>query len=120
LIETVKAEGFTVLTCRNASKAVELTTTQRIDCLVIDIMMDPGKSLTKQNPQTAGLAAISEILRIFPKQSIVCYSVISDPEIIMQLKQKGVLYLRKAETSAEAALKVISAKATGLYRDDRS
>lgn len=49
LIETVKAEGFRVLTCRNASKAVELTTTQQIDCLVIDIMMDPGPSLKNQN-----------------------------------------------------------------------
>ena len=118
LIETVRAEGFTVLTCRNASKAVELTTTQQIDCLVIDIMMDPGPSFKNQNPQVAGLAAISEIQRLRPNQSIVCYSVISDPEVIQRLKSARVLYLRKAETSAESALKVISAKATGLYRGE--
>jgi len=116
LIETVKAEGFTVLTCRNASRAVEITTTQKIDCLVIDIMMDPGPSLKNQNPQVAGLAAISEIQQAVPRQSIICYSVISDPELIEKLKRLGVLYLRKAETSADAALKMIAAKATGIYR----
>src|SRR6266511_5650034 len=90
LIETVRAEGFTVLTCRNASKAVELTTTQQIDCLVIDIMMDPGPSFKNQNPQAAGLAAISEIQRLRPNQSIDCYSVISDPEVIQRLKSARV------------------------------
>lgn len=116
LIEAARADGFTVLTCRNASKAVELTTTQDIDCLVIDIMMDPGPTLRCQDPQVAGLAAISEIQRLRPTQSIVCYSVVSDPKVIKRLKNAGVLYLRKAETSAESALKVISAKATGIYR----
>lgn len=81
-------------------------------------MMDPGKALGDQNPQTAGLAAIDKILRIRPNQSIVCYSVISDPEVIKSLKKHNVLYLRKAETTAEAALKVIASKATGIYRHD--
>jgi|SRR5436305_3419209 len=119
LIETVKAEGYSVLTCRDASKAIELTTTKNIDCLVIDIMMDPGKSLGRQDPQSAGLAAIDQILKTNPRQSIVCYSVISDPAIIRELKRRGVLYLRKAETSGEAAWRIIESKATGLYRHRR-
>jgi CheY-like chemotaxis protein len=117
LIETVKAEGFEVLTCRDASKAVELTTTRKVDCLVIDIMMDPGKNLSDKNPQAAGLAAIDEILRLRPYQSIVCCSVVSDPKVIKRLRGQNVLYLRKAETTVEAALRAITAKATGVYRD---
>src|ERR1700722_18729779 len=116
LLETVRAEGYNVLTCRNASKAIELTTTQTIDCLIIDIMMDPGKDLQNENPQFAGLIAIDKILKLQPRQSIVCYSVVSDPDIIHGLKKRGVLYLRKAETSAEVAWRIIESKATGLLR----
>ena len=116
LIETMRAEGFSVLTCRNGSKALELTTTKNIDCLVIDIMMDPGPSLKNADPQKGGLAAIDAILLARPSQSIVCYSVVSEPEVINELKRRGVLYLRKAETSAGTASKMIASKATGLYR----
>jgi len=116
LIETVKAEGYSVLTCRNASAAVDLTTSKNIDCLIIDIMMDPGESMGSQNAQTAGLAAIDRILKVRPHQSIICYSVVSDPAVIRGLKKRGVLYLRKAETSAESAWRMIKAKTTGLYR----
>ncbi|CAN5766481.1 hypothetical protein BH20VER1_BH20VER1_06970 [soil metagenome] len=116
LIETVKAEGYSVLTCRDASKAIAITTTRKVDCLIIDIMMDPGKDLQNENPQIAGLIAIEKILKVRPRQSIVCYSVVSDPEILRGLKKRGVLYLRKAETSAEAAWRIIESKATGLLR----
>ncbi len=116
LIETVRAEGYSVLTCRDASKAIEITTTRNVDCLIIDIMMDPGKDLRSENPQIAGLIAIEKILKVRPRQSIVCYSVVSDPEILRGLKKRGVLYLRKAETSAEAAWRIIESKATGLLR----
>ena len=117
LIESVKAEeGYNVLTCGDASTAVDLTTSRQIDCLIIDIMMNPGQSLSNHDPQTAGLAAIDKILKLRPRQSIVCYSVVSDQNVIRELKRRNVLYLRKAETSLDAALRVIRAKATGLYK----
>lgn len=116
LIETVRAEGFEVLTCRDASSAVRIVGEGGVDCLVIDIMMDPGDDFISVDPSEAGLAAIAEILRNNPDQPIVCHSVISDQAIIDNLKRKGVLYLRKAETSAKAALKIIESKATGVYK----
>jgi CheY-like chemotaxis protein len=118
LIEMVRAEGFIVKTCRDASTAIELTSRGGVDCLVIDVMMNPGKTLTSQDPQSAGLAAIDAILRVKPRQPIVCFSVISDGDIIRNLKSRGVLYLRKGETSGEVALKMIRAKATGIYHHE--
>src|SRR5262245_45141686 len=115
LIETVKAEGYSVLTCRDASTAIQLATSTRVDCLVIDIMMNPGSTMAEQDPQTAGLAAIDSILKANPRQSIICYSVISDAGLIRSLKNRGVLYLRKGETSGAGALKMIQAKVTGVY-----
>lgn len=116
LIETVRAEGYKILTCRDATTAVRIVEKGGVDCLVIDIMMDPGDGFKSVDPGVAGLAAIDEILRKNPDQPIVCHSIISDQKIIDRLKRKGVLYLRKAETSAEAALRVIESKATGVYR----
>jgi len=116
LIETVRAEGCDIKTCRDATTAVRLVKQGGIDCLVIDIMMNPGPDFPHNDPQSAGLAAIAEILSVLPHQPIVCFSVIGDQKVINMLKQKGVLYLRKAETSANKAWRVIESKMTGIYR----
>ena len=115
LMETVRAEGCEVLTCRDASAAVRLTKAGGIDCLVTDIMMNPGPDLPDTDPQFAGLAAIDAILKERRGQAIVCLSVISDQKIIRELKRKGVLYLRKGETSVGVAWRTIRAKMTGIY-----
>lgn len=81
-------------------------------------MMDPGKDLPSTDPQYAGLEAIDRILASSKGQAIVCLSVIADQTIIRRLKQKGVLYLRKGETSVNVAWKTIHSKMTGLYRGD--
>ena len=116
LIEIVKSEGYVVKTCSDASSAVKIVTTEHIDCLVIDIMMDPGADLGAHDARTAGLAAIDLILKQRPNQGIICCSVIGDQAIIKNLKRRRVLYLKKGEMNAEGALRMIAAKATGLYR----
>lgn len=118
LIETVRAEGCNVLTCRDASAAIKLVMESKVDCLIIDIMMDPGKDLPNADPQYAGLSAIDKILSARKGQAIVCLSVVSDQNIIRGLKGKGVLYLRKGETNVSAAWKTIYSKMTGIYRTD--
>jgi CheY-like chemotaxis protein len=115
LIEAVRAEGCNVITCRNASAAIDLVENGNVDCLIIDIMMDPGKDLPDTDPQYAGLEAIDRILSKRKNQAIVCLSVISDQAIIRSLKNKGVLFLRKAETNVNAAWRTIYSKMTGKY-----
>lgn len=116
LIETARAEGYQILTCRDASSAARIVKEGSIECLVIDIMMDPGNDFKLIDPGVAGLAAIDDILSKIPDQPIVCLSVISDQKIIDGLKRKGVLYLRKGETSVKSAWRVIESKMTGVYR----
>ncbi len=118
LIETVRAEGCNILTCRDASSAIRIVTESQVDCLVIDIMMNPGMDLPDADPQYAGLQAIDRILSKRHGQAIVCLSVISDQDIIRALKRKGVLYLRKAETNVGVAWKTIRSKITGVYTTD--
>jgi len=115
LIETVRAEGCEILTCRDATTAVRFVEKGGIDCLIMDLMINPGEEFPSVDPQSAGLAAIDRILRNRPDQAIVCLSVIADQKIINGLKRKGVLYLRKAETSVNKAWKVIESKMTGVY-----
>ena len=49
----------------------------------------------------------------YPDIQIICLSVIGDQEIIKSLKKKGILYIRKGETSLDVASKIIESKATG-------
>jgi len=116
LIEKAKAEGCEVLICDNASEAIDLVAKGDVDCLVIDIMMDPGVNLSDVEPHKAGLKAIDTILKLNPYQSIICLSVVSDQKIINSLKRKKVLYLRKGETPLNTAWRVIESKATGVYK----
>lgn len=116
LIEKAKSEGYEVIVCDNASEAIDLVERGDIDCLVIDIMMDPGDKLKDVEPHKAGLKAIDIIRKKNPYQSLICLSVISDQNIINSLKRKNVLYLRKGETPLNSAWRVIESKVTGVYK----
>ena len=115
LIFLAESQGLEVHKCRNASKAIELARTKKIDCIVIDVMMDPGPSLVGTDPQRAGIKAIHEIKKEMPDVGIVCLSVLADQEEIDKLKKLGVIFLRKAETSLDRAWQLIISKITGIY-----
>jgi len=115
LIAVAEAEGYNVKTCRNATDALRIVAGGGIDCVVIDIMMDPGPDLPKVEPHSAGLAAIDRLISKGDHPPIICLSVISDQKIINALKKKGVLYLRKGETSLKKAWDIIQSKITGIY-----
>ena len=116
LLEIANAEGYEVVTCRQAADAVALVQAGDIACVVLDIMMDPGNGLAGTPPHEAGLTAVDRILQIKNHPPIICLSVISDQTIINGLKRHGVLYLRKAETSVTKAWDLIESKITGIYR----
>jgi CheY-like chemotaxis protein len=117
LIEVATAEGCEVLTCRNASRAIQIVKSRSIDCIVLDVMMSPGSDFPNADPQKGGFVAMEEIFKLKPRQSIVCLSVLSDQNEIDRLKKRNVLFLRKAETSLKKVWQTIEYKLTGLYRD---
>jgi|SRR5271157_1002460 len=116
LLEKAKAEGHEVHLCFSATEAVHFVSTTKVDCLVIDIMMDPGPDFPNTKPHQAGLAAIDRILELNHHQKIVCISVVSDQRIIKSLKRKRVLFLRKGETPYATAWQTIVSKMTGIYK----
>lgn len=115
LFDVMKAEGYEVETCSSITAAVKKIRDREYACVVLDIMIDPGEAYPHVDPSNAGVFAVSEIQKTRKAQSIVCHSVISDLDLIKNLRQKGVLFLRKGETSLEKAKQVILSKATGLY-----
>jgi hypothetical protein len=68
------------------------------------------------DPHFAGIATIDRIVKNSNHPPVICLSVISDQKIINALKNKGVLYLRKGETSLNKAWQIIESKITGIYR----
>lgn len=115
LLEKAEAEGHEVLTSSSATEAVRIASEKKIDCVVIDIMMDPGPDFLDVKPHQAGLAAIDRMLELNRHQKIVCLSVIGDQKIINKLKKRRVLFLRKGETPFKTAWKTIVSKMTGIY-----
>lgn len=115
LFAMAEADGATVRTCRNASAAIKIVNAEKIDCLVIDVMMAAGKDLPNVDPQRAGIEAISIIRKLNPRQPIICLSVLANEAQIEKLKSNGVLFLRKGETSLDKAWRLISSKMNGVY-----
>lgn len=116
LFAVAEAEGYQVVTVRNASAAFQVIAGGGVDCVLMDIMIDPGSDMPEVDPHLAGLAAIDRIIKDPHHPPVICLSVISDQKIINSLKRKGVLYLRKGETSLNKAWQIIESKITGIYR----
>ena len=81
--------------------------------VVTDIMMPAGLDFPEVDSSKTGIVFTSMIRNKYPDIQIICLSVIGDQEIIKSLKKKGILYIRKGETSLDVASKIIESKATG-------
>lgn len=114
LIAKAEGKGYRVLTATNATDAVRYCAKEPVLCAIVDIMMDPGPDFPDVAPHQGGLAAIETIRKSFPKLPVICHSVISDRSLIARLRANEILFIRKGETTLQAAWTLIEAKITGV------
>jgi CheY-like chemotaxis protein len=110
---SLECEGYDCISMTNASAAWQILEQGNIDLVVTDIMMPGGDLFPDVNSEETGFEFIRKIRERWPRQSVICLSVIADTARIEALKRQNVLYLRKGETPLETALKLIESKATG-------
>ena len=110
---SLECEGYDCISMTNASAAWQILEQGNIDLVVTDIMMPGGDLFPDVNSEETGFEFIRRIRQRWPRQSVICLSVIADTTRIETLKKQNVLYLRKGETPLETALKLIESKATG-------
>ncbi len=114
----IEALGYRVLTAVSVAESLKLLKSNMVDVLVLDIMMDPGEGLRgKIDVSLAGLQALDLVKEVSPKTQIVCLSVLEDTEAIKEIKKRGILFLRKGETSLRTTAARIESKITGLTKD---
>jgi CheY-like chemotaxis protein len=110
---SLECEGYDCISMTSASAAWQILEQGNIDLVVTDIMMPGGDLFPDVNSEETGFEFIRRIRQRWPRQSVICLSVIADTTRIETLKKQNVLYLRKGETPLETALKLIESKATG-------
>ena len=110
---SMECRGFDCISKTNASAAWQILEKSNIDVVVTDIMMPGGDLFDEVNSEETGFEFIRRIRQRWPRQSIICLSVIADTSKIKALKKKDILYLRKGETPLATAIKLIESKATG-------
>lgn len=113
LILSLEARGYQCISTANASEALKYLESHNVDVIVTDIMMPAGELFPGVDSSVAGFHFICRVRERWPRQAIICLSVIADSEKINELKRKNVLYLRKGETPLATALRLIESKATG-------
>jgi DNA-binding NarL/FixJ family response regulator len=110
---SMECRGFDCISKTNASAAWQILEKGNVDVVVTDIMMPGGYLFDDVNSEETGFEFIRRIRQRWPRQSIICLSVIADTSKIEALKKKSILYLRKGETPLATAIKLIESKATG-------
>jgi DNA-binding NarL/FixJ family response regulator len=113
---TLEARGFHCEVKREATSAWRYLISNPVSALITDIMMPAGEEFEDVDSSETGYVFVDKVRQKFPRLSIICLSVIGDQNKIRALKKKGVLYLRKGETSLKTAVRLVESKATGLYR----
>jgi CheY-like chemotaxis protein len=110
---SLESRGYECISKRTATDAWQVLEKGNVDVVVTDIMMPGGDLFDQTNSEETGFELVRRIRGRWPRQSVICLSVIADGERIQALKWQNVLYLRKGETPLETALKLIESKATG-------
>jgi CheY-like chemotaxis protein len=111
----LEVEGIQCVTVSDATQALRILNSRKIDVLVTDVMMPAGEDLAGIDSSVAGHALIERVRRRFHNVGIVCLSVIRDHRRIKDLKRQNVLFFSKGEISLETAKRLIYAKLTGRY-----
>lgn len=110
---SLESRGYECISKRTATEAWRVIELENVDVVVTDIMMPGGELFSEVNSEETGFEFIKRIRQRWPRQAVICLSVVADSEKIQFLKRQNVLYLRKGETPLETALKLITSKATG-------
>lgn len=111
------SRGYTIFEATSISEVLRTLKSAKVDVLVLDIMMNPGKGLEdKLDPHLAGIEALDLVRRTAPQTSIICLSVIQNHELIKRIKSKGAIFLSKGETSLRSATSIIESKITGVIK----
>jgi CheY-like chemotaxis protein len=109
----LESRGFICPSFSDMSSGWEFIKNNAVDVVVTDIMMPGGPSFPDVDSLTAGFHFVKLIRENFGNLPIICLSVIGDQKKINELKKQNILYLRKAETPLETAVRLIQSKATG-------
>jgi len=110
-----------VLTAKTAEEGLSILGREKIDLVTIDIMLDPGKALNDRvDPHTAGMFLCREITKKYPRIDAFCISVISDVDMIWEIQELGIRFLRKGETPLRTVLNMVRSRLTGTaYSSER-
>ena len=130
LADALIYEGCRVLRAFTVEDALKILSSDKIDLVTIDIMIDPGPTLKNRlRSQTAGLYLCEEIFKRYPHIHAFSISVVNDIDTIRKIESYGVRFLRKGETPLQTVLNMFRSKLTGVafssertkyYKSERS
>ena len=115
LADALEFEGHRVILAASAEEGLDILRSERVDLVTVDIMMPPGASLEGElSSHESGLFLCRELTRSYPDLDVFCLSVVSDDDVIRQVQQLGVRFLRKGETPLQTVLNMIRSRLTGV------
>ncbi|MFA6548672.1 MAG: response regulator [Candidatus Margulisiibacteriota bacterium] len=120
LADALEYKGYRVLKARTAEDGLDILSREPVDLVTIDIMLDPGNSLSDVQSQHTGIFLCEQIREKYPLLDAFCISVVSDKKTIDKIRSLGIRFLRKGETPLRTVLNMMQSMLTGIaYSTER-
>lgn len=84
---------------------LKISKIRQYDCIIIDLMMPPGKKLSFQETRggsKTGFVLLKKIKEKYPDSKVVVYSVFNVPEARVYCNENGIEYWTKSNYLADA------------------
>ncbi len=115
LEDALISEGHRVLKATTADEALKILKEENIDLVTIDIMMPQGASLESQtDSHETGFLLCKIIMQTYPKLDVFCLSVVSDTDMIRDIRSLGIHFMKKGEIPLRTVLSRIKSRLTGI------
>lgn len=121
LEDALSYEGYRVLKAFTGEEALAILAQEKIHLATVDVMLPPGKSLEAEtSSQRTGLYLCQQIVKKYPDLDLFCLSVVSDPDLIKEIRALGIRYLSKGETPLRTVVNMMRSRLTGIaYSTER-
>ena len=94
LPDILKTKNFDVTATMSIEKALEQLAHENFDAVLLDIMMEPADNMNAEEldyGRKTGIEVARRMKALKPNVPIVAFTVITDPKIVGEMKQAGIM-----------------------------
>ena len=107
--EGLKALGYNVIPATDGSQVLDLLSKQKVDLLLLDVMMPPGEDMDPEKTaygRLTGLEVCKTVRQQKPKLPIICLTVVMERQVLRELRDLDTIVIEKPALPSQIARRI--------------